>query len=99
MQFSFIVCFLYIPWIHFFSDYSEVATAGFVSVWSRLDFSQCIDIVLILFHILVLQEYWVLTESRIPLKLVLGDVRIVTLFIDSIKPSLLFSDSVGSLYF
>ena len=27
---------------------------------------------LILFHILVLQEYWVLTESRIPLKPVLG---------------------------
>ena len=43
--------------------------------------SSCIDIVLIFFHILVLLEYWVLTESRIPLKPVLGDVRIVALFI------------------
>ena len=33
-------------------------------------------IVLIFFHILVLQEYWVLTENRIPLKPVLGDVII-----------------------
>ena len=38
---------------------------------------ECIYIVLIFFHILVLQEYWVLTESRIPLKPVLGGVRIV----------------------
>ena len=29
-------------------------------------------VVLIFFHILVLQEYWVLVESRIPLKPVLG---------------------------
>ena len=36
---------------------------------------------LIFFHILVLQEYWVLTESRIPLKTVIGDVRIVALSI------------------
>ena len=35
------------------------------------------------FHILVLKEYWVLTESRIPLKPVLGDVRIVALSISS----------------
>ena len=34
---------------------------------------------LIFFHILVLQEYWVLTESRIPLKPVLGGVIIVAL--------------------
>ena len=33
-----------------------------------------IDIVLIFFHILVLQEYGVLTESRIPLKPVLEGV-------------------------
>ena len=33
--------------------------------------------VLIFFHILALREYWVLTESRIPLKSVLGGVRIV----------------------
>ena len=36
-----------------------------------------------IFHILVLQEYWVLTESRIPLKPVLGSVRIVALSIRS----------------
>ena len=36
-----------------------------------LNFSPYIDIVLICFHILVLQEYGVLTESRIPLKPVL----------------------------
>ena len=34
---------------------------------------------LIFFHILVLPEYWVLTESRIPLKTVLGGVKIVAL--------------------
>ena len=38
---------------------------------------QVLDIVLIFFHTLVLQEYWVLTESRIPL----GGVRIVALSI------------------
>ena len=62
------------------------------------------DIVLIFFHILVLQEYWVLTESRIPLKPVLGGVRIVALSICSHeqiqkKKSQLFSYIVGSLYF
>ena len=36
-----------------------------------------------IFHILVHQEYWVLTESRIPLKLVPGDVRIIALSISS----------------
>ena len=36
-----------------------------------------IDIVLIFFHILVLQKYWALTESRIPLR------RIVALSISS----------------
>ena len=35
------------------------------------------------YHILVLQEYWVLTESRIPLKPVLGDVSSVALSISS----------------
>ena len=30
-----------------------------------------------IFHILVLQEYWVLTESRTPFMLVLGCVRIL----------------------
>ena len=35
------------------------------------------------FHILVLQEYWVMTESRILLKPVLGSVRIVALSVRS----------------
>ena len=67
-----------------------------------MSFSPYIDIVMILFHILVLDEYWILKESRIPLKPVLGGVRIVALSItshDSIKPGLLFSYIVGSLYF
>ena len=42
-----------------------------------------IDIVLIFFHILVLQEYCVLTESGIPLKPVLGGVKIDALSICS----------------
>ena len=37
------------------------------------------DIVLILIHTLVLQEYWVLAESRIPLKPAIGGVRIIAL--------------------
>ena len=45
--------------------------------------SPCIDIVLIFFHNLVFQQYWVLTESRIPVRPVLGDVRIVALSISS----------------
>ena len=36
-----------------------------------------------IFHVLVLREYWVLTESSIPLKAVLGGVRIVVLSISS----------------
>ena len=49
-----------------------------------------------IFHILALQEYWGLAESRIPLKPVLVGVRIIALSISSheqtlaIKPSLLF---------
>ena len=39
--------------------------------------------VFIFFHILVLQEYWVLSKSSIPLKQVLWGVRIVTLSISS----------------
>ena len=35
------------------------------------------------FDILVLHEYWVLTENKIPLKPVLGGVRIVALPISS----------------
>ena len=36
-----------------------------------------------IFHVLVLQEYWGPTESRIPLKPVPGGVRIVALSISS----------------
>ena len=39
----------------------------------------------IFFNVLVLQEYWVLRESRILLKPVLGGVRIVALSISSHK--------------
>ena len=46
-------------------------------------FSPCIAIVLIFFHILVLQEYLVGRESRIPLQPVIGHVRIVALSISS----------------
>ena len=35
---------------------------------------------LICFHIRVLQEYWDLTKSRIPLKPVLGGMKIVALY-------------------
>ena len=68
----------------------------------------CIDILLIFFQILVLREHWVLTESRIPLKAELGGgggggENCCTFHYfsqtDSIKPSLLFSYIVGSLYF
>ena len=37
------------------------------------------------FHFLVLQEYWVLKESRIPLKPVVGSVIMVALSISSHK--------------
>ena len=55
-------------------------------------------------HILVLQEYRVLTKSRIPLKPVLRGVRIVALSVSSNEQtqcnlSLLFSYIVGSFYF
>ena len=42
-----------------------------------------VALVLIFFHILVLQEYWVQTESRTPLKPVLGGARIGALSISS----------------
>ena len=54
-----------------------------ISVWSWLNFSACIDIALIVFHILVLQEYQVLVKSRIPLKPVLRGIRIAALSISS----------------
>ena len=52
----------------------------------------------------VLQEYWVLTDSRIPFKPVLGGVRIAALSISSDEQTLsnqvcCFSYSVGSFYF
>ena len=58
---------------------------------------------LVFFHMLVLQEYWLLTEIRIPLKLVVKYLRIVALFISSHeqtkKTSMLFSNIIGSLFF
>ena len=39
------------------------------------------DIVLLLFHILVLHEYWVMAENRIPLKLASVGVRVVAISI------------------
>ena len=39
---------------------------------SRNGSNMCVNIILIYFHILVLPEYWVLIESRIRLKPVLG---------------------------
>ena len=62
----------------FFPDYLEVATAVVVPRGAGKTY---VDIVLIFFHILVLQEYWVLAESRIPLKPVVGGVRVVALSI------------------
>ena len=50
-------------------------------VWLKL--LLYIDIVLILFHILILQENWVLAETSIPLKPLLAGVRIVALSISS----------------
>ena len=38
-----------------------------------------------IFHVLVLQEYLVLTENRIPLKTALGGVRVVALSISSLE--------------
>ena len=49
----------------------------------KFKFSLCTNIVLLFFHILFLQEYWVPTENRIPLKPVLVDLRIVALSISS----------------
>ena len=51
-----------------------------------------------IFHVLVLQEYWVLTESRIPLKLVLRGVRIVAFSYRLKKTKYAVSNIVGSLY-
>ena len=67
----------------FFPDYLEVAIAVVVpravgKTSPRTSISHKI-----IFLIPVLQEYGVLTESRIPLKPVLGGVRIVALSISS----------------
>ena len=61
----------------FFQDCLEMATAVVLSRGVGKNFSPYIDRVLIFLHILVLQEHLALTESRIPLKPVLRDVRIV----------------------
>ena len=49
-------------------------------------------------HILILQEYWVLTERRIPLKLVIGGVRIVAHFPCVLMNSLNNSKSATFLF-
>ena len=49
----------------------------------RLIHIPCNDKVIIFFHILVLQEYWVLVKSRIPLKPMLGGMIIFALSISS----------------
>ena len=49
------------------------------------------------FQILVLQEYWLRSENRIPLRPVLLVMRIVALNISS-HETLLFSNFVGSLF-
>ena len=48
----------------FFPDYLEVVTAVVVPRGDGKTSPRKIDIVLIFFHILVLQEYWVLAESK-----------------------------------
>ena len=45
-----------------------------------------------IFHILVLQEYQVLMESRKPLKPVLGGVKIVALYISSHEQTQYYQD-------
>ena len=66
-----------------FPDYLEVTTAVVVSVWSWKNFSPCINMVLISFSYSGPSGILVLVESRIPLKRVLGGVRIVALPISS----------------
>ena len=92
------------PILVFFPDKLEITTAVIVSVWCWLNFSPCIDLVLIFFHILDFLEHWVLRESIIPLKPVIGGMRVVALSISSHKKTqkktiLLFSYTVGFLYF
>ena len=70
-----------------------------VSVWSWLNFSPCIDIVLIFFfHILVIQEYWVQRNSRMLFKPVLRGIRIVALSLSSHDQRLNKIDSTVLLY-
>ena len=86
-----------------FPDNLEVATAVDVSVWSWYNISLCIDLVLIFFQTLVLQEFSVQTESRILLKPVLWSVRIVALSISFMnrlnKTECAVFFIVGSFYF
>ena len=61
-----------------------LSNCGFVAIINALQFiTQWL-----FFHILVLQEHWVLTESGIPLKPVLEGVRIVALSISSHEQTL-----------
>ena len=61
-----IVCSLYFSRI-LFPDYLGCNSCRCFCV-ELVKFSSCIDIVLIIFHILVILEYCVLTENRILLK-------------------------------
>ena len=66
-----------------------IADSGIVSLipaWSHTSVEidhEIFSTVIIIQEELVLEEYWVLMESRIPLKPVLGSVRIVGLSISS----------------
>ena len=66
-----------------FPDYLEVTTVAVVPRGLGKTSTPTSFKCYYFFHILVLQEYWVLTERRIPLKPVLGGVRIVALCISS----------------
>ena len=74
------------------------------ATWSRYNSSRYFDKVLIFInHILVFKDYiWVLSESSILLKLLLGGLRVIVLSIHSheltLGNSLLFSNYRGSLY-
>ena len=73
--------------------FSGFFSPGSLSFSLSLNFSPYIDSVNIFFIFC-----WVLGESRIPLKQVLGCVRVVALYINSHEQTLQFSNYVGSLF-
>ena len=69
--------------------------------WYTFTFQQTVKHLFI--HILVLQECWALRKSRIPLKQVLGGVRIVALAeisheLNKTEPAEVLSISEGSVF-